>query len=69
MEKNTSKQNGVASDVSLLKIVDKKNIKLENIHQRSSSSCTNSKAHDFVKLGKQNTQQCNDHIKLGEINF
>ena len=76
MHTNTSKQNPVASDVYHLRSGDKrkqkqmKNIKrqkLENIHQRNISSCTNTGDHDFIKLNKQNTQQITDLVKPGEI--
>ena len=76
MHKNTSKENSVASDVYHLRSGDKrkqiqkkntKRVKLENIHQRNTSSCTG--VHDFMKLNKQNTQQFTDLIEPGEIYF
>ena len=78
MHKNTSKENPVVSDVYHLRSGDKrkqiqkkntKRVKLENIHQRNISSCTNTGVHDFIKLNKQNTQQFTDIIELGEIYF
>ena len=65
MHKNTSRQSPVASDESS----DMNNIKLENIHQRNISSCTNTGILDFIKVNKQNTHQYTDYIELGEINF
>ena len=69
MHKNTSKQNPVASDVYLSNSRDKQRIKLENNHQRNTSSCANTGVHDFIKLNKQNTQQYTDLIELGEIYY
>ena len=76
MHTNTSKQNPVASDVYHLRSGDKrkqkqmknmKRQKLENIHQSNISSCSNTRAHDFIKLNKQHTQQYTDLIELGKI--
>ena len=78
MHTNTSKQNPSASDVYHLRSGDKrkqkqmkntKRIKLENVHQRNISSCTNTGVHDFIKLNKQSTHQFTDLIEPGEIYF
>ena len=69
MDKNSSKQSPVASDASLLKSPDRMNIKVENIHQRNTSSCTITGVHDFIILNKQNAQQHTDLSKLGKIYF
>ena len=69
MDKNTSKQSPVASDAILLKSPDKKNIKLENIHQSNTSSCAITGVHDFITLNKQKAQQHTDLNKLGKIYF
>ena len=66
MYKNTLKQNPVASDVYHLR-GDKKKRKLENIHQSNILSCSNTAAHELIKLSKQNTHQYTDLIELGEI--
>ena len=63
MNKNTSKQNPVASDVYHLRSGDKKKRKLENIHQSNILSCSNTAAHELIKLSKQNTQQYTDLLK------
>ena len=67
MYKKTSKQNPLASDGYHLGCGDKKKQKLENIHQRNISSCTNTGVHDFTKLNKQNIHQYYYIIDLGEI--
>ena len=66
MDEITSKHNLVASGVHFVDSSNKKKIKLENVLQSNISSCATG-VHDYIKLNKQNTQQCSDLIEQGEI--
>ena len=68
MNRNTGKHEQVSSDVSINYDIKKR--KLQNEKEKllsSSSSYTNTKGHDFVKLCKEVTKRLTDGLKLGEI--
>ena len=68
MNRNTGKHEQVSSDLSINYDIKKR--KLQNEKEKllsSSSSYTNIKGHDFVKLCKEVTKLLTDVLKLGEI--